>query len=141
MYKIDQETGQRIDYNENKDNVPTRYSAPSREFKDKLKYFADSDCSRCGGTGYIGRFKSIEAGRCFACLPDYYWEQLIGETHHTGVNPETNEAEYQIRYFSEEAYDGSGYGIFEVDFPPTSEFESYSTLEDAFESAKDKFGF
>lgn len=26
-----------------------------------------SDCTRCGGTGYLEQYKHIENGRCFKC--------------------------------------------------------------------------
>lgn len=38
---------------------------------------ANPYCSKCGGTGYIGTFKRIEDGRCFKCIPDSRWDQLI----------------------------------------------------------------
>lgn len=30
---------------------------------------ANPYCSRCGGSGYIGRYRHVENGRCFRCFP------------------------------------------------------------------------
>lgn len=30
---------------------------------------ANPNCSRCGGTGYIRRYRHVEHGRCFKCFP------------------------------------------------------------------------
>ncbi len=89
MKEIDPITGQSIDYQENKDNSPPRYSAPDIRYKLALKYHANQECSRCGGSGYIGQFKHISAGRCFECLPDSIWESRFGEQIATGVDDYT----------------------------------------------------
>lgn len=43
----------------------------------RLKVHADPSCLRCGGEGYLGRYKDIERGRCFLCLPDSTWESVV----------------------------------------------------------------
>lgn len=67
--------GQRIDSRERNDNAPARYSAPSANFKEILAGYANPYCSRCGGTGYIGVFKHVCAGRCFKCIQETVWER------------------------------------------------------------------
>jgi len=59
-----------VDGRSNNDNAPPRYSAPGANFKQILARYANPYCSQCGGTGYIGRFKNICAGRCFKCIPE-----------------------------------------------------------------------
>lgn len=71
-------TGQKVDGRAHNDNAPAKYSAPSQSFKNALAGYANPFCSRCGGTGYIGRFKGVCAGRCFKCIPDRVWEQMQG---------------------------------------------------------------
>jgi hypothetical protein len=72
-------TGQSVDDRNHNDNAPSRYSAPSANFKNILAGYANPYCSRCGGTGYIGRFKQVCAGRCFKCIPEKIWEQMQEE--------------------------------------------------------------
>lgn len=69
-------TGQRIDSREHNDNAPPKYSAPSASFKGTLARYANPYCSRCGGTGYIGVFKHVCAGRCFKCISETIWERV-----------------------------------------------------------------
>jgi len=71
--------GQRVDYRESSDNVPARYSAPSAIFKEILAGYANPYCSRCRGTGYIGVFKHVCAGRCFECIRETVWERVQEE--------------------------------------------------------------
>lgn len=47
-----------------------------REF---LQTHSNQHCGRCGGTGYIGEWKTVERGRCFLCFPDRRWKQLVLE--------------------------------------------------------------
>ena len=47
-----------------------------REF---LQSFANPECERCGGSGYIGQYKTVEQGRCFKCFPDSRWNRLVAE--------------------------------------------------------------
>ena len=72
-------TGQSVDTRDHNDNAPPRYSAPSANFKEILASYANRYCGRCGGTGYIGRFKHVCTGRCFKCIPENVWEQAQGE--------------------------------------------------------------
>lgn len=46
------------------------------DIKAFLRSWATVGCERCGGTGYIGRHKTVERGRCFKCFPDSRWETL-----------------------------------------------------------------
>ncbi len=48
-------------------------------YKALLRAACNPECSKCGGTGYIGRFKWVAEGRCFSCLPDWYWEQVLSQ--------------------------------------------------------------
>lgn len=68
-------TGQRIDSRDHNDNAPARYSAPSAKFKEILAGYAKRYCRRCGGTGYLGVFKHVCAGRCFKCISENDFEQ------------------------------------------------------------------
>lgn len=72
-------TGQRVDSRDHNDNAPPRYSAPSENFKGILAGYANPYCSRCSGTGYIGVFKHVCAGRCFKCIPETGWEHAQQE--------------------------------------------------------------
>ena len=51
----------------------------SVNLRDFLQTRANPYCGRCGGTGYIGQFKTVEKGRCFKCFPDSRWHQLVLE--------------------------------------------------------------
>lgn len=55
---------------------PPRLALPTREL---LAGLADSECGRCAGTGYLGRYRWNCEGRCFACLPDVRWHVLLQE--------------------------------------------------------------
>lgn len=46
-------------------------------FKHFLNTRSNPSCSRCGGTGYLGKYKKIADGRCFKCFPDSRWNQLV----------------------------------------------------------------
>ena len=35
------------------------------------------NCSRCDGTGYLGKFKHVSSGRCFRCIPDGRWHKHL----------------------------------------------------------------
>ena len=72
-------TGQRVTGRDNNDNAPARYSAPSAKFKEILAGYANRYCNRCGGTGYIGVFKHVCAGRCFNCIPENVFKQAEEE--------------------------------------------------------------
>jgi hypothetical protein len=136
MTTLEKISGQEIDYKESNDNAPPSYSAPKISYKNVLKSHANADCSRCVSTGYIGSFKSISAGRCFKCLPDDYWDSLLGETKAVGTNDNTQEEVCEIRYVTEKVYSESGFGVFEVGIPPVGEFELFSTYEEALVYAK-----
>ena len=41
----------------------------------RLANLADPGCDRCGGTGYLGKYRWNCGGRCFRCLPDERWGQ------------------------------------------------------------------
>ena len=47
--------------------------------QNQFKSLANPYCADCRGTGYIGTFKHICNGRCFQCIPDHRWNQLILE--------------------------------------------------------------
>lgn len=72
-------TGQRVDSRDHNDNAPPKYSAPSAKFKRVLASNAKRNCSRCSGTGYIGRFKHIRGGSCFKCISDTVMEHAQQE--------------------------------------------------------------
>lgn len=76
-------TGQRVDGRDHNDNAPARYSAPSAKFKEILALYANRYCSRCGGTGYLGVFKHVCAGRCFKCIPENVFDQAKEEFDQT----------------------------------------------------------
>lgn len=44
-----------------------------------LRTLANPGCEKCDGTGYIDRYKAVEGGRCFECLPDSRWNKLVAE--------------------------------------------------------------
>lgn len=136
MTNLDKVTGQVIDYKEMNDNAPPSGSAPSSSYKDILKYHSNKHCNKCNGTGYIGSFKHIAAGRCFQCLPDDYWGILLGELKGTGIDDNTKESVCEIRYVTKAAYSEAGFGVFKVGVPPIGEFELFPTYEEAVEFAK-----
>lgn len=76
-------TGQRVDRRDHNYNAPARYSAPSANFKEILAGYANPYCSRCSGTGYIGSFKQVCAGRCFKCIPENVFERAQEEFDQT----------------------------------------------------------
>lgn len=76
-------TGQQIDSREHNDNAPVRYYSPSADFKEILASYANPYCRRCGGSGYIGVFKHVCAGRCFKCIPEAVWGRAQGEFDQT----------------------------------------------------------
>lgn len=129
-------TGQNIDYKENRDNSPASISAPNAHFKAVLEYYAHKNCSRCGGTGYIGRFKHCDGGRCYQCIPDQRWEILLGEVHLIGHDNDTGEPVCEIRYMTEEVCTKSGFIVADVGLPHIGEFEVFDTKEAACEAAR-----
>lgn len=76
-------TGQRVDSRIQNDNAPARYSPPSANFKEILAGYAKRYCDRCSGTGYLGRFKHVCAGRCFKCIPENVFERAQEEFDQT----------------------------------------------------------
>lgn len=76
-------TGQRVDSRVHNDNAAARYSAPSATFKEILAGYANPFCRHCSGTGYIGRFKHVCAGRCFKCIPEKVLAQAEEEFDQT----------------------------------------------------------
>jgi hypothetical protein len=83
MNHLNNFSGQRVDSREQNDNAPPRYSAPSAYFKGILAGYANPYCSRCRGTGYIGGFKHVCAGRCFKCITENVWEHAQEEFDQT----------------------------------------------------------
>ena len=79
MKNHDSSTGQWIDSRDHNDNSSPRYSAPSSSFKKMLAGFANPYCQRCSGTGYLGWFKHVCAGRCFKCISENEWAQAEKE--------------------------------------------------------------
>jgi hypothetical protein len=77
MIHRDTFTGQRVDSRAHNDNAPARYTAPSLTFKEMLAGCANPFCRNCGGTGYLGRFKHVCAGRCFKCIPENVWNHTV----------------------------------------------------------------
>lgn len=43
--------------------------------RDLWRQLADPQCTRCGGTGYIGRYNWNCGGRCFRCISDAMCQQ------------------------------------------------------------------
>lgn len=140
MTKLEKITGQVVDYKECNNNAPPSFSAPNNSYKNVLKFHSNKDCSKCGGTGYIGSFKSISAGRCFKCLPDDYWNSLLGEFMGIGINDITKEHVCEIRYVTQKVYSESGFGVFAVGIPPVGEFKLFPTFEEALMYAKKHYG-
>jgi hypothetical protein len=140
MSNIDKVTGQRVDYKDHNDNSPPTYSAPSTKFKSVLRFHANLNCSRCGGTGYIGHFKNISGGRCFHCLPDERWNYLLGEIRDTGYDDKTGEPVCQIRFVSWEKYSSTGYLVTEIGLPPIGKVLLFSTIEEARSHASVVYG-
>lgn len=58
------------------EGTPTGVGFHRVDLKAFLRSLANFGCERCGGTGYIGRHKTVERGRCFKCFPDSRWEGL-----------------------------------------------------------------
>lgn len=73
-------TGQTIHVS-HRGNSPPRYSEPSFEYKQALKRCADKNCVACQGTGYRGKFRYLEGGRCFKCIPDTRWNNLLANAN------------------------------------------------------------
>lgn len=140
MSDTDKVTGQRIDYKEGNDNSPPKYSAPNASFKEALSHFANRWCGRCRGTGYIGGFKHVVGGRCFKCLPDDYWNRLLGACHATGMDNDGNEF-CEIRHFEEDVWGKAGFIAANIGLPPVGEFYIFDSFEEACEHAKNKYGF
>lgn len=138
MNEIDKITGQYIDCKEGNDNAPPSYSAPSSLFEQTLSFFANKECSRCGGTGYIGIFKRISGGRCFECIPDDHWNKLFGDFRATGTDRNGNPV-CEIRYITE--CTKPGFFVAEMNaLPSIVEFETFDTFEKACEYAINKYG-
>lgn len=140
MSEIDKVTGQVIDYKEHNDNAPPSYSSPSAIFKSALRFHADKNCSRCRGTGYIGSYKGFSGGRCFLCLPDDWWNNLLGEVVLTGTDNNSGEPVCEIRFVSPKAYSTSGYVVTKVGIPPTYGLKIFPTIEDACKFASEVYG-
>lgn len=138
--KIDKVTGQVVDYKEHNDNAPPSYSAPNAAFKSALKIHANRNCSSCRGTGYIGSYKSFSGGRCFKCLPDDWWNSLLGEVRLTGNDDKSGEALCEIRFVSSAAYSSQGYVVARVGVPPIGNVNIFPTIEEACKFASEMYG-
>lgn len=71
-------TGQWVDSRDHNDNAPAKYSAPNANFKEMLAGYANPFCRNCSGTGYLGKYKHVCAGRCFQCIPEEIMAQAKG---------------------------------------------------------------
>ena len=140
MSSIDKVTGQSVNYKEHNDNAPPSHSAPSNSFKSTLRFHANPECSRCRGTGYIGNFKHISGGRCFECLPDEYWNDLLGVLKATGTDDTTGEPVCEIRFVSSKAYVSAGYVVTRIGLPSGEDASIFSTIEEAFRHASAVYG-
>jgi len=136
MREIDPITGQSVDYKENSDNSPPKYSSPDFGYQSALSYHADNECSKCGGTGYIGGYKHIAAGRCFECLPDSTWALRLGERLYTGTDDKTQKEKCEIRKISKDVYTEGGYVVTEIGRPPYGNFKTFTSEEEAINEAK-----
>jgi hypothetical protein len=140
MNKINKITGQRVDHKEHNDNALPSYSAPSSLFKNSLRFHANQNCSRCGGTGYIGSFKSTAGGRCFQCLPDEWWSSLLGKLELTGTDDNSGEPLCEIRLISSNVYSSDGYIVTNIGLPPIETTPIFSTIEEACNFASGAYG-
>ncbi len=140
MKELDKFTGQRVDHKYQNDNAPPSFSAPSALFKSVLCFHANKNCSRCGGIGYIGDFKSIAGGRCFQCLPDERWNDLLGELTHTGNDDNSGEPVCEIRLVSPNIYSSAGYIVTRFGLPPTENMLIFPTVEEACTFASKIYG-
>lgn len=140
MNKTCKITGQKINYKEQNDNAPPNFSAPSSLFKNILNFHANKNCARCSGTGYIGDFKNISGGRCFHCLPDERWNELLGELRLTGTDNNSGESICEIRFVSSNIYKSNGYIVTKVGLPPTGGTQIFSTVEEACKFASEIYG-
>ena len=140
MAKINQVTGQRVDYREGNDNAPPRYSAPNESFKSVLSFYANPNCSKCGGTGYLSVFKSVVGGRCFKCIPDQLWDGLLGTLIATGTDDVNGQRICEIREVSSNFYASAGYIVTPVGLPPTDSPTIFPTVDDAVHFAREVYG-
>lgn len=140
MSKIDQITGQRINYKEGNDNSPPSYSAPSSNFKAVLQFYASPNCTKCGGTGYISLYKGVVGGRCFKCIPDSFWGELLGSLIGTGTNDATGQAVCEIREITSDIYNSSGYIVTQIGLPPIGGVPIFPNLEEAVQFARETYG-
>lgn len=138
MSKIDKVTGQYIDYKESNDNAPPSYSTPSRQFKQLLSFFANEECLRCRGTGYVGNFKSTEGGRCFKCIPDRIWGKLLEVICATGTDDNGNLVCLigRSKEFTKPLFFVAEIGR----LSPIVESETFDTFDKACEYARNKYG-
>lgn len=140
MKIINKITGQRVNYKEHNENAPPSHSAPSVLFKNTLRFHANQSCFRCSGSGYIGSFKNNAGGRCFQCLPDEYWNDLLGALVLTDTDDDSGEHVCQIRYVTSKAYSSTGYIVTKVELPPTGSAPIFSTVEEACAFASEVYG-
>lgn len=140
MSEIDRVTGQLINYKEGNDNAPPSYSAPSSNFKTVLQFYASPHCPKCGGTGYISIYKSVVGGRCFKCIPDPFWNGLLGDLVATGTDDANDQAVCEIREVTSDIYNSSGYIVTQVGLPPIDRSPIFPELEDAVQFAREIYG-
>ena len=137
MIEVDKVTGQKINYKEGNDNAPPSYSSPSELFKATLRFYAHLNCSKCGWTGYIGSFKNVVGGRCFKCIPDVFWDGLLGELIGIGTDDETGKELCEIRKITSDFYTLSGYIVIRAGRPPIESTPIFPTVEDAVDFARE----
>lgn len=140
VIEINKITGQVLDYKTHNDNAPPSYSAPDTHFKKVLRFHANEFCPRCGGTGYIGEYKNIAAGRCFKCLPESRWQALLGEYVATGTDDKTGESVCEVRKVSPNMYPVTGYIVTDVGVPPLGKVTIFPTVEEACEFGRKTYG-
>lgn len=69
---IDPNDPDRFDHWLSRQNVPHDRRQNAR---DLWRQLADPQCTRCSGTGYIGRYRWNCGGRCFRCISDEMFQQ------------------------------------------------------------------
>lgn len=140
-YEVSPVTGQKIDRKEHSDNAPASYSSPSSRYKLALKVHAAPNCPKCSGTGYIGKYKALEGGRCFECLPDRLWNDMRGECVLIGTDDVTGEIKCHIRRVASGVYPKGGYIVTPPDeHPPLIPAIIFSTEEEACRYASAEYG-
>ena len=112
------------------------------KYIEAFNFYADQQCGKCRGIGYLNVYQHISQGRCFSCLSDNFWDGLCSAEYPCTSN-KTGKVLCLISKVPKSKYFGED-GFIVVDpqvkcLSIEPDFKIYRTREDAFRYAESLF--